>query len=82
MIYPRICSARALDDRSLLVEFDNQEKRIYDITPLLATNAFSPLSDPALFKAVQVDAGGYAVVWNETMDISEYELWRHGKPLA
>ncbi|WP_192828606.1 hypothetical protein [Methylocucumis oryzae] len=28
---------------------------------------------------MQVEAGGYAVFWNEEINISEYELWTHGK---
>ncbi len=40
------------------------------------------LKNPALFKSVQVEKGGYAVYWNSEIDISEYELWRHGQPLS
>lgn len=51
------------------------------ITPLLKRAMFSPLKNPALFKAVKVEPGGYAVAWSSSIDISEYELWRHGKDL-
>jgi hypothetical protein len=43
---------------------------------------FLLLKNSAFFKSVQVDTGGYAVVWNEDIDISEYELWCNGQPLA
>jgi hypothetical protein len=79
MPYPRIQSARPIDDHTLLVEFDNQQKRKYDITPLLKKEMFTPLKNPALFKSVQVEQGGYAVVWSDGIDISEYELWCHGQ---
>ncbi|MBL0717036.1 MAG: DUF2442 domain-containing protein [Desulfosarcina sp.] len=39
----------------------------------------SPLKNPALFKSVKVEQGGYAIVWDNRIDISEYELWRHGQ---
>jgi len=81
MGYPKIQSATAIDDRTLLIEFDNNQKKKYDITPLLVREMFYPLNNPALFKAVQVEEGGYAVVWNSNIDISEYELWRHGQPM-
>ena len=81
MSYPKIQSAIAIDDHTLLIEFDNQQKKKYDITPLLEREMFYPLNNPALFKAVQVEEGGYAVVWNSNIDISEYELWRHGQPM-
>ncbi len=54
----------------------------YNISPLLKKEMFSPLRDPVLFKSVQVDQGGYAVVWNSEIDISEYELWTHGQTIS
>ena len=81
MNHPRILSATAVDDRTLVVEFDNRQKKQFDITPLLKRTIFSPLKNPALFKAVKVEPGGYAVAWSSNIDISEYELWRHGKDL-
>lgn len=82
MSYPKILSARATDAHTLLVEFDNNQKRKYDITPLLGKEMFMPLKDYALFKAVKVEKGGYAVAWNSEIDISEYELWIHGQSLS
>ncbi|MDY0374921.1 MAG: DUF2442 domain-containing protein [Desulfobacterium sp.] len=81
MKHPRIKSARAIDSHTLLVEFDNSQKKKYDIRPLLNKEMFSLLKNQAFFKAVQVDAGGYAVVWNSDIDISEHELWTHGEDL-
>jgi hypothetical protein len=78
---PKIKSASSIDDHTLLVEFDNNQKKKYDIRQLIKKDMFSPLKNPALFKAVQVDVGGYAVVWNSDIDISEYELWIHGGEL-
>ena len=81
MKYPKVKSASAIDKHNLLVEFDNNEKKTYDIFPLLRKEMFSPLRNPALFKAVKVEQGGYAVSWNDEIDISEYELWMHGQPV-
>lgn len=75
-------SAEAIDNHTLVIEFDNKEKRKYDITPLLKKEMFSSLKNPALFRAVRVEQGGYAVVWDSNVDISEYELWMHGQPLS
>ncbi len=73
--------AEAVDDRTLVVEFDNKQRKQFDITPLLKRTMFSPLKNSALFKAVKVEPGGYAVAWSSSIDISEYELWRRGKDL-
>lgn len=69
----------AVDDHTLVIEFDNKQKKKYDITPLLEKDMFFPLKNPALFKSVKVEQGGYAIVWDNHIDISEYELWRHGQ---
>ncbi|WP_084031895.1 DUF2442 domain-containing protein [Desulfonatronum lacustre] len=81
MQYPKVVSATAIDNHTLVVEFDNNEKRKYDVTPLLKKEMFAPLKNPAFFKAVRVEQGGYAVAWNNEIDISEYELWRHGQEM-
>jgi hypothetical protein len=79
MQYPRIKSASAIDNNTLIVEFDNNELKKYDVSQLLNNEMFAPLKNPALFKAVKVEQGGYAVAWNSEIDISEYELWKHGQ---
>lgn len=80
-MYPKIRSAKAIDDHTLLIEFDNRQQKKYDITPLLQKEMFFPLKNRALFKAVQVEQGGYAIFWTENIDISEYELWTGGQEL-
>lgn len=81
MTYPRIESARAIDNHTLVIEFNNKQRKRYDITPLLERKMFAPLKNPALFKAVRVEQGGYAVIWDSHIDISEYELWHHGQAM-
>ena len=82
MPIPRVLSVIPIGDHTLLVEFDNREKRKYDITQLLEKDMFAPLKNPAFFNAVQAEKRGYAVYWNSEIDISEYELWRHGQLLS
>ncbi len=82
MKYPRILSAIAIENHTLLIEFDNKQKRKYDVKPLLEKEMFSALNNPAFFRAVQVEEGGYAVVWDSKIDISEYELWINGQPMS
>lgn len=79
---PRIESVRVLGAALLLVRFRNGEQRAYDCGPLLSHHQFRLLKEPALFRAVRVDAGGCGVSWNDQIDLSEYELWTNGKPVA
>lgn len=41
-----------------------------------------PLGDPAFFRAVHVDPGGYGISWNEDVDLSEHELRTNGEPVG
>ena len=74
----RIVSAKAIDDRTLIVKFTNFEIKKYDISKLLDNPMFSSLRNPGFFKNFTIEAGGYALVWNEDIDLSEYELWQNG----
>ena len=74
----RIVSAKAIDDRTLMVKFTNREFKKYDISKLLENPMFAPLSNPGIFRNFRIEPGGYALVWNDEIDISEYELWKNG----
>ncbi len=76
---PKIVSVEPLDNYHLLIEFDNKEKKRYNVAPLFSNATFAPLRDNTLFNAVKIDKGGYAVFWNSAIDISEYELWTNGE---
>ena len=74
MNYPRIHTAQVLNDTTLLIEFTNQEQKIYDIRPLLNRPMFASVRSPAVFKNVQIEPGGDAIAWSTDMNLSEYEL--------
>jgi hypothetical protein len=75
---PKIISAQAVDNRTLLIEFSNHEVKRYDISNLLDKPIFTPLQNPGFFKNFSIELGGYGLVWNDEIDISEYELWQNG----
>jgi len=81
MNYPKIVSVKPLENYQLMVEFSNHECRYYDVKPLLENEMFLPLKNKYFFNHVKIEQGGYAVSWNEEIDISEYELWKNGKQL-
>ncbi len=82
MSHPKVRSVHVLDQRTLAVEFDNNIRKLYDITPLLEKDVFAPLANYALFKSVRVEPGGWAVSWNKAIDLSEHELWSRGQTTA
>lgn len=82
MQHPRISKAKAVDDHTLIVEFSDEEIKQYTIQHLLEKPMFASLQRPAFFKSFKIEPGGYALVWNEEIDISEYELWKNGTAMT
>jgi len=78
MLHPKIKSAQVVDDYTLLVEFSNHKKRRYNIQNLLDIPMFFPLKNIAFFKNFQIDSSGSGIIWNDEIDISEYEIWING----
>jgi hypothetical protein len=76
---PRIKAVQPLEKTRLSVQFDNNCTRIYDCAAIMARPAFRLLKDPGFFKTVKVDTGGYGIIWNDDVDLSEYELWTNGR---
>ena len=77
--YHKIKSVKILENKCLEVIFEDNTKKIYDCKPLLQEKPFKALENPALFKNVHIDCGGYGIAWNDRIDLSESELWINGK---
>lgn len=79
--YPKIIGVESTQGKKLLVTFSNGIKKLYDCSPLLNSDTFSPLLSDALFNAVHLDKHGYGVIWTDELDLSESELWINGSPI-
>jgi len=77
--YPRIRSVKPRPGKTLLVTFESGDRRVYDCTPLLRTEAFRPLQDEAIFRCAHADAYGFGVIWNDDIDLAESEVWINGR---
>ena len=81
-MFHKVKSVTALPNLELDVQFVNGTTKIYDAKPLLdRIPAFKALEDEALFSQVEVDTGGYGIVWNDDLDLSCDELWEHGRKI-
>lgn len=58
-----VISAKPLEDYKLLLEFDNGEKKLRDISHLLDKPVFAFLKDKSHFNAVYIEYG--AVTWKD-----------------
>lgn len=79
MLFHKVKEVTALPDRRLSVQFENGTTKVYDVRPLAKRfPAFAALEDGHLFSSVEVDQGGYGIVWNDDIDLSCDELWDNG----
>ncbi len=78
-MFYKVKNVTPLENLILLVEFENGDKKQYDIKPLMNQWAvFKDLNNHHLFRLVKVDTGGYGVVWNDYIDLACNELWENG----
>ena len=68
-----VVSVAAQKDHTLLVVFENGEKRRFDMKPLLDKKPFSRLKNSPLFMKATVAYG--TVVWPGGIDIAPETLW-------
>lgn len=80
-MFHKVKSVSALPEFKLSVQFSEGVTKIYDVAPLFDKwSMFAPLKDnPELFYTVEVDVGGYGIIWGDETDISCDELWANGK---
>jgi hypothetical protein len=77
--FAKIEAVTPLPGKKLLVRFVGGDQKVYDCRPLVDQEPFSALANESLFRQVKVDAGGYGISWNDSIDLSESELWLNGK---
>ena len=80
-MFHKIKSVTPLADYILSVQFSEGVTKRYDVQPLFDKYPmFLPLkNDPALFSSVEVDIGGYGIIWNDDIDIACDELFYNGE---
>ncbi len=72
-----VISAEPQEDNTLLLLFENQEKRLFDMTPYLDKEPFIKLKNSPLFMQAMVAYG--TVVWPGNIDIAPETLWDNSK---
>ena len=68
-IAPEMVAVIPRPEHTVRIVFADGEVRDVDITPLLATSAFSPLRDPAVFEQVTVDEQTGTITWPGDVDL-------------
>ena len=80
-MFHKVKAVNALPDYRLSVQFAEGVTKIYDVKPLFSKwLPFKALENaPELFSSVEVDTGGYGIVWNDDLDLSCDELFENGE---
>ena len=80
-MFHKVKAVNALPDYRLSVQFAEGVTKIYDVKPLFAKwKPFKALENaPELFSGVEVDMGGYGIIWNDDLDLSCDELFENGE---
>jgi len=80
-MFHKVKAVNALPDYRLSVQFAEGVTKIYDVKPLFAKwKPFKALENaPELFSGVEVDVGGYGIIWNDNLDLSCDELFENGE---
>lgn len=80
-MFHKVKTVNPLPDYKLSVQFVEGVTKIYDVNPLFKKwDVFKTLRDnPDLFTSVEVDTGGYGIIWNDDIDLSCDELFENGK---
>ncbi len=80
-MFHKVKAVNVLPDYRLSVQFAEGITKIYDLKPLFDKwPVFTELkNNQELLYSVEVDAGGYGVVWNDDIDLSCDELYENGE---
>ena len=80
-MFHKVKAVNSLPDYRLSVQFAEGVTKIYDVKPLFAKwKPFKALENaPELFSGVEVDVGGYGIIWNDDLDLSCDELFENGE---
>ncbi len=81
-MFHKVKNVTALPDFKLSIQFSEGVTKIYNVKDLIEKNSiFQNLQNEELFYNVEVDVGGYGIVWNDNIDISCDELFENGKTI-
>lgn len=75
-----VVTVEARPDFSLLLEFENGERRSFDMRPLLERRPFDRLKSAAVFALARVEDG--TVVWPGNIDIAPETLYDRSTLIA
>ena len=73
MLRPTVVKVIPQDDYKVFLEFDNGEKKFFNVKPYIKGSWFGKLNDKAYFSNVKVN--GFNIEWSDGQDICPDDLY-------
>lgn len=81
-MFHKVKNVTPLKDYKLSIQFAEGITKIYNMENLIENNKmFFSLKNKEIFYSVEVDVGGYGIIWNDDIDISCDELFENGEAI-
>ncbi len=75
MLQPKLISVKPSENYMLVLVYETQEKRIFDVKPYISGSWYGMLKDESYFKNVRLLDNGTGIEWSEGQDIAPHELY-------
>ncbi len=72
-MYLSVTDVKPLENYKLLLTFENDEQKVFDVTPYLEVGKFSELKDDSLFKSVHISFD--SIAWKNQLDLDPELLY-------
>lgn len=76
---PKVKNVEPMSDYRIYIEYDNGERRVFNVTPYLNGEWFGKLKNLDAFKTVR--PRGKTVEWQDGQDIAPHELYELSVPV-
>ena len=73
-MYLAVKNVKAIENYLLLLKFENNEEKIFDLKPYLNTGKFKELKDEKLFKSVKISFD--SIEWDNCLDLDPELLYQ------
>lgn len=77
-MYLAVKDVKPIENYRLILTFENEEVRLFDMNPYLNTGIFKELKDESLFKAVRVSFD--SIEWPNEADVDPETLYEDSIP--
>ena len=75
MLRPKVIDVKPLDDYKLLLLFETNERKVFDVKPYISGDWFGKLQNFEYFRTVRLSEN--TVMWAGGQDIAPHELYDH-----